>query len=91
MSELALARTMLADAMDGSTPRKGGFASVEPKPSAHQVSRTPRESGIVNRRRPREGAQTGVVAREGLRRNDTPRVAAGGSFETGDKGPPSSR
>lgn len=86
-AELTLAKSMLGDAMAGSAEIPP-FQSVEPKTAAHEVSRPPRESGIVNRRppRPRQGAAT-VQPR---RRSDAPRVAAanGGTKESG---PPSSR
>jgi hypothetical protein len=77
-----MARSMLGDAMGGDAPT-GQFQSVEPTPATHEVSRPPRESGIVNRRpsRPRQSAPP---------RRDTPRaVAAGGRKK--ESAPPSSR
>jgi hypothetical protein len=94
-AELALAHSMLDDAMGGA--RGGSFTSARPNPGTHEVSRPPRESGIVNRRipRPRQSTPPGVqrvrrsdtpTGSQRPRRSETPRAAAGG-----DEPPPSSR
>jgi len=81
-AELAMAKAMLGDAMGDGTPSER-FQSVEPTPATHEVSRPPRESGIVNRRpsHPRQSAAP---------RRDTPRAVAAGR-RTKESGPPSSR
>lgn len=91
-AELTMARSMLGDAMAGSAP-SARFQSVEPTPSAHEVSRPPRESGIVNRRpsRPRQSAAPATVRERDPSRRDTPRVAAAAGGRTKESEPPSSR
>jgi chromosome segregation ATPase len=88
-NELSMARAMLGDAMDGE--RK--FQSVDPKPTAHEPSRAPRDSGIVNRRAPPRARSTppGVPRpRDATRRSETPRGIAANAG-TKESAPPSSR
>jgi hypothetical protein len=48
--ELAIAKTMLDDAISGPTPRSPGrFQSAEPVSGPHSTARSQRESGIVGR------------------------------------------
>ena len=90
-AELAMAKSMLGDAMAGDPPSRH-FQSVEPTPAAHEASRPPRESGIINRRpsRPRQSAAPAVARQREPTRRDTPRAAAAGG-RTKESGPPSSR
>ena len=93
-AELNMAKSMLADAMGGDAPN-GHFQSVEPKPSTHEVSRPPRESGILARRspsRPRQSTPASTARQRDGRRSDTPRAAASGdTTSTKESAPPSSR
>jgi hypothetical protein len=66
--DLALARSMLEDAMNGNGAL--GFRTVPPEIAAHEPSAAPRESGI---RRPRRSTPPGTARnRDGSRRSETP-------------------
>jgi hypothetical protein len=81
-AELTFAKSMLADAMG-----EERLESVQPAPRAHDASRPPRESVIVNRRIPRPRSTP-----PGTRRTDAPRAnAVNATPEPPETVPPSSR
>lgn len=91
-ADLRLARAMLDDAMGGDAAPV--WQSAKPPTQQHEISRPPRESGIVNRRErpPRVRVSTPPGRRSSApagRRSDVPRAAVGA--DSVDEGPPSSR
>jgi hypothetical protein len=79
--ELKLARSMLEDAMDG-TSSPAMWESAKPPTKQHEISRPPRDSGIQNRRerpgRARVSTPPGRTRSSNPpRRSDAPRVAVG--------------
>ena len=86
-SELSLARSMLSDAIEGAPAPT--WQSAQPPTQQHEISRPPRESGIVNRRdRPRVRVSTPPGR---TRSSSQPASALAVNAENVEKGPPSSR